>query len=109
MTASDIYVRLRTGQIWLALISIFSGSWMSWNWFAWHYAPPLAFDTPGYPGLTLVLSVEASIAASMILDKQNRQAADQQQLLTYIAHLMETERDRTNVVVSLLRRLDATA
>ena len=53
-------------------LSVFAISWMAWNTFA---PEPLRFDSIaiGFTALTLVLSLQASYAAPLILLAQNRQ------------------------------------
>jgi len=45
--------------------------WFGWNWLA---PKPLRFDPYAFPFMTLVLSLQASYAAPLILLAQNRQA-----------------------------------
>ena len=53
-------------------LSVFAIAWMAWNTFA---PEPLRFDSIaiGFTALTLVLSLQASYAAPLILLAQNRQ------------------------------------
>lgn len=51
-------------------MTAFIGAWMLWNTFA---PPDLRFDEWPFIGLTLVLSMQASYAAPLILLSQNRQ------------------------------------
>jgi uncharacterized membrane protein len=54
----------------IAYMSIFVASWMLWNTFA---PEDLRFDEWPFIGLTLMLSLQASYAAPLILLSQNRQ------------------------------------
>ncbi len=55
----------------IAYMTIFVGTWMLWNVFA---PEDLRFDEWPFIGLTLMLSLQASYAAPLILLSQNRQA-----------------------------------
>lgn len=92
------YIKLRTGRAFLYFISVFCLIWMSWNWVMWHEAPQFAFDERGYPLLTLILSVEASLAASLILASQQesdtRQKAWQEANAAKIEELLVSQRDQ---------------
>lgn len=62
--AARAYTRVRTGRVFFIGLAVFCGAWMLWN----HFAPPgWRFDEPGFPILTLLLSIEASLAASAII------------------------------------------
>jgi len=54
----------------IAYMTIFVGTWMLWNTFA---PEDLRFDEWPFIGLTLMLSLQASYAAPLILLSQNRQ------------------------------------
>lgn len=89
-----LYMRLRTGKVFLILITLFCGGWAFWN-----LTPGLPhFDDGALGRLTTILSIEASIAASMILAHNERTEAAQrrqderhERLLGYILHLLESQ------------------
>ncbi|MGH7118153.1 MAG: DUF1003 domain-containing protein [Acetobacteraceae bacterium] len=85
MAAAEFYARWRTGWLFLVALSGFCAVWIGWNVLPW--LPH--FDGPGFPRLTLMLSVEASIAASIILAVQEKQDAVQRQQARYMLHIME--------------------
>lgn len=88
MKISTIYAKVRTGRAFFIFLAGGSAAWMAWN----HFAPSnLRFDEPGFPLLTLLLSVEASLAASAIIvagrdaeAKQEEDAMLQQKQLQYL-------------------------
>lgn len=97
------YARLRTGKAFFIALAIFCGVWTGWNWFM---PRQLRFDDPGYPILTLILSVEASLAASaIIVANRDAEARQQEQLrylldisrsiLTLLEHTADKEKERT--------------
>ena len=88
MKISTIYAKIRTGRAFFIFLAGGSAAWMLWN----SLAPrDLRFDEPGFPLLTLMLSVEASLAASAIIVagrdaemKQEEDATLQRQQLRYL-------------------------
>ena len=67
---SEAFARyLGTPQFMLQM-SVFIGIWLGWNTLA---PAPLRFDAYAFPFLTLLLSLQASYAAPLILLAQNRQ------------------------------------
>lgn len=54
----------------LVYMSVFIGGWLVWNWFT---PPSWRFDPYTHTFLTLLLSLQASYAAPLILLAQNRQ------------------------------------
>lgn len=85
MAATEAYARWRTGRLFLIALCGFCAVWIVWNLLPW--LPH--FDDPGFSRLTLVLSVEASIAASIILAVQEKQDAVQRRQALYMLHIME--------------------
>lgn len=91
---ASLYTRARTGKAFLIGICLFCGSWAVWN-----LLPGLPhFDDPALGRLTTILSIEASIAASLILAHNERaEAIDRKQeerhekLLRYIADMLEAQ------------------
>ncbi len=79
------YLRVRTGRLFLWMLSAFCAVWIAWNLLPW--LP--RFDGRGFPLLTLVLSVEASIATSVVLDVQQKSDEIAKKQVTYTLHLME--------------------
>ena len=56
----------------------------------WNSIPVLPhFDDPGFPVLTLILSIEASLAASIIIMANQSAEVMQKKQLEYIAHMLE--------------------
>jgi len=86
--ANGIYLRLRTGRTFTLILSTICAVWMSWNAFA---PRRMQFDPYqlGFPLLILALSVEASIAASMILDMQRKNDEINRRMMLFQLHLME--------------------
>lgn len=88
------YARLRTGRFFLIFLASLCGFWIAWN-----EIPGLPhFDDPAFGRLTLILSVEASLATSMLIMSNEKQEEAQKQSLLYIQHLMEAQSDTIEVV-----------
>lgn len=85
MSLAQKYTALRTGRAFLWGMCIFCALWVIWNILPDH----LHFDDSGFDRLTLVLSVEASIAASFIIAANEKQAAENLKRDLYILQLME--------------------
>lgn len=70
---SESFARFMGTAQFLIGMTVFVGVWLAWNTFA---PPPLQFDprSLNYTLLTLILSLQASYAAPLILLAQNRQA-----------------------------------
>ncbi|MGQ0625188.1 MAG: DUF1003 domain-containing protein [Sporichthyaceae bacterium] len=71
----------------IGYMSAFVVAWLAWNTFL---PDRVTFDGPPYIGLTLMLSLQASYAAPLILLAQNRQA--DRDRVTYDQDRMRTER-----------------
>lgn len=91
------YSRLRTGKVFFIALAAFCGLWTAWNWLA---PTTYRFDDPGFPLLTLILSIEASLAASAIIVAGEEAEVHQQEQLKYlmgiaqaILTLLENQRD----------------
>ena len=86
--AAKIYTRIRTGKLFLIILCAFCGIWMSWNTFLPVY---LQFDpaSSGFPLLTLILSIEASVAASVIIMAGQESVIKQEDQLKYLLHQSE--------------------
>ena len=85
MGFARLYARLRVGRIFLIILCMFCTVWVSWN-----SIPGLPhFDDAGFSRLTLILSVEASIATSVLMAANEKQDDLQRQQLIFLLHLME--------------------
>lgn len=86
--AAKIYTRIRTGKLFLIILCTFCSIWMSWNTFLPVY---LQFDpvSSGFPLLTLMLSIEASVAASVIIMAGQESVIKQENQLKYLLHQSE--------------------
>lgn len=69
MTFGERFVKYRTSSAFPKLLALTCGTWLTWNLIPW--LPH--FDGPDMGRLTLILSVEASLAASFILEDGARQ------------------------------------
>lgn len=78
------YAKFRTGKLFFIGFTSFVGFWLCWN-----TLPFLPHFDSGLSLLNVVLSVEASIATSMLLMAGEGQAALQAKQLEYQLHLME--------------------
>lgn len=79
--AAKAYSKLRTGKVFFIALAVFCLAWMVWN----SYTPaPWHFDDPGFPILTLILSIEASLAASAIIVAGEESEIRQQEQLKYL-------------------------
>lgn len=85
MSLAQKYTALRTGRAFLWGMCIFCALWVIWNVIPDH----LHFDDSGFDRLTLILSVEASIAASFIIAANEKQAAENLRRDLYLLQLME--------------------
>lgn len=72
------FVRFRTSN-WFALsLAILCVAWVFWNWLPWS----MRFDEPPFLWLTLLLSVEASIATALVYQDQGRADAEFRKFLS---------------------------
>lgn len=85
MGFARLYARLRVGKLFLIILCVFCGGWVAWNLLPW--TPH--FDEPGFSRLTLILSVEASIATSVLMASTEKQDELQRKQLVFMLHLME--------------------
>lgn len=85
VSGREAYLRLRTSAAWIWVILLGSLAWMAWN----SLGGLPHFDDAGFPILTLFLSIEASVAASMILVEQAKQSAKSMRQDEHMLHLME--------------------
>lgn len=86
--AAKAYTKIRTGKLFLIILSSICVAWCSWNTLApvaWQFDPA----SHGFPLLTLILSIEASIAASVIIMSNQESDALQKDQLKYALHLSE--------------------
>lgn len=81
------YSKLRSGKSFLIVLSVFCGVWIGWNMVPG--LPP--FDDSSFGRLTLILSVEASLATSMLMVANERQEEAERNRLKYIQHLLEAQ------------------
>lgn len=88
------YIHLRTGKFFLIFLSLFCGLWIGWNEVPW--LPQ--FDDSSFGKLTLILSVEASLATSMLIMSNQKQEEFQRKQLLYIQHVMEAQYDTIKIV-----------
>lgn len=89
-----LYAQARTGKLFLIFLAVFCAFWMVWNKTPW--LPH--FDDSSFGRLTLILSIEASLATSMLIMTNEKQENTQRQQLLYIQHLMEAQHDILKVV-----------
>lgn len=86
---AQLYTKVRSGKVFFIGLTLFCGFWVLWN-----LLPGLPrFDDPGLGRLTVILSIEASIATSMLIVANERQEAFQKKQMLYIQHLMEAQHD----------------
>lgn len=97
---ADLYTRVRTGKAFLISLALFCSIWIGWN-----KTPGLpTFDDGSFGRLTLILSIEASLATSMLIMSNEKQEAYQKQQLLYIQHLMEAQSDTIRIVLQSVQR-----
>lgn len=85
MNLERAYRTFRSPRIFLWVLCIFCAAWVAWN-----MVPALPhFDDPGFARLTLILSVEASVASAVMLAVQERQEKANARQLRYMLDLME--------------------
>lgn len=87
------YAQLRTGRLFLIILSAFCAAWITWNLIPG--APH--FDDGGFARLTLILSVEASIATSVLMAQTEKQEAINREILKNI-------QDNTAAIREMLAR-----
>ncbi|MDE1905086.1 MAG: DUF1003 domain-containing protein [Rhodospirillales bacterium] len=82
------YSKFRTGKAFFISLSLFVAIWLIWN------------HTPGFPHfdgdnslLNVILSIEASIATSMILMASETQDEMQRKQLVYMLHILEATKN----------------
>jgi hypothetical protein len=80
-----LYAKVRVGRLFLIILCVFCGGWVAWNTAPW--TPH--FDDGGFSRLTLILSIEASIATSVLMAATEKQDELQRQQLIFLLHLME--------------------
>ncbi len=80
-----MYAKLRTGKAFLVFLCCFCGGWVAWNLLPWFPH----FDGSDFGRLTTILSLEASIATSVLMAAGEKQDELQRKQLLYILHLME--------------------
>src|SRR5271154_3653207 len=85
---ASLYSNFRTGRAFFIGLSIFVAFWIIWNELS--FLPP--FDK-GLSLLNVILSVEASIATSMLLMAGESQAEVQRKQLLMMQHLLEAVKD----------------
>lgn len=93
------YTKLRTGRTFLWFLVLFCGFWVGWNKIPW--LPK--FDDSSFGRLTLILSIEASLATSILIMSNEKQVIAQQQQLLYIQHMMEAQKDTMQAILLCLR------
>ena len=85
MSLERAYRTFRSPKFFLWFLCIFCAGWAGWN-----FTPGLPhFDDGGLERLTLILSIEASIASAVMLAVQERQEQANQKQLRYMLHIME--------------------
>ena len=82
--AGSGYSKFRTGKLFFVGFSAFVASWLLWN-----LVPLFPHFDGGLSLLNVILSVEASIATSLLIMSGEGQAALQLKQLEYQLHLME--------------------
>lgn len=91
---AGLYTKVRTGKFFLIFLALFCGIWIGWNELT--FLPK--FDDSAFGRLTLILSVEASLATSMLIMANEKQETFQHQQLLYIQHLMEAQNDTLKIM-----------
>lgn len=99
--AAVLYAKIRTGKAFFIGLSIFCAAWITWN-----LIPGLPhFDDGGFGKLTLILSVEASIATSMLMAATEKQDEAQQKQQKYMLDLMEMQVAQTKYMSSTMNEV----
>lgn len=85
MNFENAYKKLRAGKIFLVGLCLFCTFWVGWN-----LTPGLPhFDDLSFGHLTLILSIEASVAMGFMTAAQEKQDADNLRRDLYLLHMME--------------------
>ncbi len=85
MTLAEAYQAYRSPRVFLWVLCIFCTFWVAWN-----VTPGLPhFDDNGFERLTLILSVEASVASAVMLAVQERQERKLREQMQYMIHTTE--------------------
>jgi hypothetical protein len=82
--SGSFYAKVRKGRAFFIGLSLFCGVWVLWN-----TIPGLPHFDQGFGELNLVLSIEASIASSVLLAANEKQDELQRRQLVLLLHLME--------------------
>lgn len=85
MNLERAYRTFRSPRVFLWALCIFCAAWMIWNILP--HEPH--FDDSGFARLTLILSIEASIASAVMLAVQERQEHANARQLRYMLDMME--------------------
>ena len=86
MNLLQAYRTFRSPKFFLWVLCLFCGAWATWN-----LTPRLPhFDDSGFERLTLILSIEASIASAVMLAVQERQDHENARRDGYMQHMLET-------------------
>lgn len=99
--AAEIYAKLRTGKSFLIFLSLFCVIWVLWNLFLPNH---LRFDGPGFPLLTLILSIEASLSISLVIMAEEESNEIQRNQIRLLLHQSEVLIQHSNAVISLLQK-----
>jgi uncharacterized membrane protein len=95
-----LYTKLRTGKAFLLILTCFCAFWIAWNELP--FLPH--FDDSMFGRLTLFLSVEASLATSMLIMANEKAEEAQRKTIQYMMDLMVAQRDTMNVIRGLLEK-----
>ncbi|MGH2644614.1 MAG: DUF1003 domain-containing protein [Chitinophagaceae bacterium] len=98
--AAEIYAKLRTGKSFLIFLSLFCVIWVLWNLFLPKH---IRFDEPGFPLLTLILSIEASLSISLVIMAEEESNEIQKNQIILLLHQSEVLIQHSNAVIALLK------
>lgn len=109
-TFALLYARFRGSMFFVWALGLFCAVWITWN--TRSFLPH--FDDQGFPLLTLILSIEASLSVALLIMDTARQEARDRRQQKYMLDLMESvhdllvaqnERDLTSIEIEKLRAL----